>query len=69
MILITPHMTSTKACEELIVMLDNTALERVKFTKFLGVLIDERTHDVTWFNPLFSNNVTTNIGKKFQASG
>ena len=41
MILGTPHMTSTKAREELNVMLDNTALERVKFTKFLGVLIDE----------------------------
>ena len=40
-ILGTPHMTSTKAREDLNVILDNTALERVKFTKFLGVLINE----------------------------
>ena len=33
-------MTSTKSRENLNVMLDNTALERVKFTKFLGVLMD-----------------------------
>ena len=39
MILGTPHMTSSKACEDLNVILDNTALERVKFTKFLGVLL------------------------------
>ena len=40
MVLGTPHMTFTKAREELNVMLNNTAPERVKFTKFLGVLID-----------------------------
>ena len=34
-------MTSTKTREDLNVFLDNTVLERVKFTKFLGVLIDE----------------------------
>ena len=34
-------MISTKTREDLNVLLDNTALERVKFTKFLGVLIDE----------------------------
>ena len=41
MIMGTPHMTSTKTREDLNVLLDNTVLERVKFTKFLGVLIDE----------------------------
>ena len=45
----TPHMTSTKTREELNVMLDNTALERVKFTKFLVVLIDEC---LAWKNTL-----------------
>ena len=33
MVLGTPHMTSTKAREELNIMLDNMALEGVKFTK------------------------------------
>ena len=40
MIMGTPHVTSTKTCEDLNVSLYNTALEKVKFTKFL-VLIDE----------------------------
>ena len=40
MIMGTPHMTSTKTREDLNVLLDNIALERVKFTKFHGVLID-----------------------------
>ena len=57
----TPHMTSTKAREELNVMLDNTALERVKFTKFLGVLIDEC---LTWKNHIncISKTISRNIG-------
>ena len=37
----TPHMTSTKTREDLNVLLDNTAFERVKFTTFLDVLTDE----------------------------
>ena len=49
MILGTPHMTSTKASEDLNVILRNTALERVKLTKFLGVLIDEC---LIWKKPL-----------------
>ena len=36
MIMGTPHMTSTKTHEDLNVLLDNTVLERAKFTKFLG---------------------------------
>ena len=60
MILGTPHMTSTKAREELNVMLDNTALERVKFTKFLGVLIDEC---LTWKNHI--NCISKNYIKKY----
>ena len=39
MIMGTPHMTPTKTRKDLNVLLDNTVLERVKFTKFLGVLI------------------------------
>ena len=35
-------MTLTKAREDIHVIFDNTALKLVKFTKFLGVLIDER---------------------------
>ena len=34
-------MTSNKTREDLTVLMDNTALERVNFTKFLSVLIDE----------------------------
>ena len=61
MILGTPHMTSTKAREDLNVILDNTALERVKFTKFLGVLIDEC---LTWKNHIncISKTISRNIG-------
>ena len=63
MILGTPHMTSTKAREDLNVMLDNSALERVKFTKFLGVLIDE---SLTWKNHIncTSKTISRNIGVK-----
>ena len=61
LILGTPHMTSTKAREELNVMLDNTALERVKFTKFLGLLTDEC---LTWKNHIncISKTISRNIG-------
>ena len=61
MILGTPHMTSTKAREDLNVILDNTALERVKFTQFLGVLIDEC---LTWKNHIncISKTISRNIG-------
>ena len=41
MVMGTPHITSTKTREDLKVLLDNIVLERVKFTKFLGMLIDE----------------------------
>ena len=60
MILGTPHMTSTKAREDLNVILDNTALERVKFTKFLGVLINEC---LTWENHIncISKTISRNI--------
>lgn len=40
MILGTPHMTSTMTRNDVNMLLDNTVLERVKSTKFLGVLID-----------------------------
>ena len=61
MILGTPHMTSTRTREDLNVTLDNTALERVKFTKFLGVLIDEC---LTWKNHIncISKTISRNIG-------
>ena len=63
MIMGTPHMTSTKAREDLHVLLDNTVtvLERVKFTKFLGVLIDEC---LTWKNHIdcISKTISRNIG-------
>ena len=45
MILGTSHMTSVKVNEDLNVTLDNSILQRVKYTKFLGVLIDE---NLTW---------------------
>ena len=58
MIMDTPHMTSTKTREDLNVLLDNTALERVKF---LGVLIDEC---LTWKNHIdcISKTISRNIG-------
>ena len=61
MIMGTPHMTSTKTREDLNVLLDNTVLERVKFTKFLGVLIDEC---LTWKNHIdcISKTISRNIG-------
>ena len=39
------HMTSSKIQQDLNVILDNALLDRVSYTKFLGVLIDE---NLTW---------------------
>ena len=55
-------MTSTKTREDLNVLLDNTALERVKFTQFLGVLIDEC---LTWKNHIPGRLYFENYIKKF----
>ena len=41
----TSHMTSSKLQQDLNVILDNTVLDRVSHTKYLGVLIDE---NLTW---------------------
>ena len=61
MILGTPHMTSNKVNPELNVDLDNTLLERVNHTKFLGVLIDE---NLTWKYHIdcISKTLSRNIG-------
>ena len=61
MILGTHHMTSTKTRQDLNVVLNDTLLERVKCTKFLGVLIDEC---LTWKNHIdcMAKTVSRNIG-------
>ena len=61
MILGTPHMTSVKVQKDLHVKLDGTLLERVKHTKFLGVLIDEC---LTWKHHIdcVSKTLSKNIG-------
>jgi hypothetical protein len=61
MIFGTPQMISAKTLENLNVTLNNTKLERVKFTKFLGVLIDEC---LTWKNHIdcISKTISRNIG-------
>ena len=61
MILGTPHMTSVKVCEDLNVSLNNTTLERVQFTKFLGVLNDEC---LTWKQDIdcVYKTISRNIG-------
>ena len=41
MLLGTPHMVSSKRKEDLNLILNDTKLQRVQKTKFLGVLIDE----------------------------
>jgi hypothetical protein len=58
MILGTPHMTSVKQTE---IILNNTTLDRVKCTKFLGVLIDEC---LTWKNHIdcTCKTISRNIG-------
>ena len=54
-------MTSTKTREDLNVLLENTVLEGVKFTKLLGVLIDEC---LTWENHIdcIPKTISRNIG-------
>ena len=61
MILGTPHMTSVKVRKDLNVSLNNTILERVRFTKFLGVLNDEC---LTWKQHIdcVSKTISRNIG-------
>ncbi len=58
MILGTPHMTCAKKTK---VILDGTILDRVKCTKFLGVLIDEC---LTWKNHIdcICKTISRNIG-------
>ena len=60
MILGTPHVTSVKVRKALNVSLNNTTLERVQFTKFLGVL-DEC---LTWKQHIdcVSKTISWNIG-------
>ena len=60
MILGTSHMTSVKA-QHFNVILDDTVLDRVKCTKFLGVLIDE---NLTWKCHIdcVSKTLSRNIG-------
>ena len=57
----TPHMTSIKTSGNISVLLNNTVLERVKTTKFLGVLIDEC---LTWKDHIdcISKTISRNIG-------
>ncbi len=54
-------MVSTNNCKELNVYLDQTCLEKVKFTKFLGVIIDEC---LTWKTHIdcVSKTVSRSIG-------
>ena len=61
MILGTPHMTLSRVRDDLTLVLNNTSLERVKCTKFLGVLIDEC---LTWKNHIdcISKTISRNIG-------
>ena len=61
MILGTPQMTGVKNHEDFNVTLNDTILERVKFTKFLGVLIDEC---LTWKKHFdcVSKTISRNIG-------
>ena len=57
----TPQMTAVKNYENFNVTLNNTVLGRVKFTKFLDVLIDEC---LTWKNHIdcVSKTISRNIG-------
>ena len=57
----TSHMTSVKTSSSLSVILNDTVLERVKNTKFLGVQIDEC---LTWKNHIdcISKTLSRNIG-------
>ena len=62
MILGTPHMVSNIDELDENVILDSTALERVRHTKFLGVLIDDDC--LTWKNHIdcVSKTISCNIG-------
>ena len=57
----TPHMTSAKIQHDLNIILDSTCLDKVKFTKFLGVIIDET---LTWKCHIdcVSKTLSRNIG-------
>ena len=57
----TPHMTSAETLKNINVLLDDTSLERVDYTKFLGVLIDE---NLTWKTHIncVSKTLSRNIG-------
>ena len=61
MILGTPRMVSNMDELNVNVILDSTALEKVKHTKFLGVLIDDC---LTWKNHIdcVSKTISRNIG-------
>ena len=61
MIMGTPHMTSAEILQNINVLLDDTSLERVDYTKFLGVLIDE---NLTWKTHIncVSKTLSRNIG-------
>ena len=61
MILGTPYMTSVKVRKDLNVSLNNTTLERVQFTKLLGMLTDEC---LTWKQHIdcASKTISRNIG-------
>ena len=61
MILGTSHMTSVKPQQHFNVILDDTVLDKVKCTKFLGVLIDE---NLTWKCHIdcVSKTLSRNIG-------
>ena len=61
MILGTPHMTSVKIEKKLNIRLNDKSLERVEYTKFLGVLIDE---NLTWKKHIdcISKTLSRNIG-------
>ena len=60
MILGTPHMTSRKTSVDSNIVLNDTILERVKVTKFLGVLIDEcltRKNHIDCISKTISRNI------------
>ena len=61
MTLNTPKMASTTTHQDFNITLNDTLLERVKFTKFLVVLIDEC---LTWKNHIdcISKTISRNIG-------
>jgi hypothetical protein len=64
MLLGTPHMISTKnnqAQKDVTIILDDTVLQRVNHTQFLGVIIDEC---LTWKNHIdcLSKTISRNIG-------